>query len=106
VKPKEKVSSLENPAKKTCRCLSSIPFTVPLSFLNWIVIGYQYAFAGGPNTSPLWSLSPTLTVAPEVLSRFIERPDMLGFETEKLNYVNRYSGHIPHGLPRGGFNHK
>jgi lipocalin len=95
MKPKEKVSSLENPAKKTCRYFSSVPFTVPLSFLNWIVIGYQYAFSGCPNTSPLWSLS-----------RFIERPDMLGFENEKLNYVNRDSEHIPRGLPPGGFNHK
>ena len=49
--------------------------------------GYQHAFVCGPNTSYLWLLARTPTVDPEVLSRFIEKADRLGFATDALIYV-------------------
>jgi apolipoprotein D and lipocalin family protein len=49
---------------------------------------YQYAFVCGPNTSYLWLLSRTPTVAPEVMSHFIDKADELGFAAEKLIHVN------------------
>ena len=49
---------------------------------------YQYAFVSGPNPSYLWLLSRTPTVEPDVLSQFVKKADKLGFNTEKLIYVN------------------
>lgn len=49
---------------------------------------YQYAFVSGPNTSYLWLLSRTPTVKPDVLSQFVNKADELGFDTEKLIYVD------------------
>jgi len=50
---------------------------------------YQYAFVSGPNTSYLWLLSRTPTVDEDILSQFIKKAKNLGFETEKLIYVNQ-----------------
>jgi apolipoprotein D and lipocalin family protein len=50
---------------------------------------YQYAFVSGPNTSYLWLLSRTPTVDEKLLSQFINKAEKLGFETEKLIYVNQ-----------------
>lgn len=49
---------------------------------------YQYAFVSGPNTSYLWLLSRTPTVSEEVVKRFIEKSKSLGFDTDKLIFVN------------------
>ena len=49
---------------------------------------YQYAFVCGPNTSYLWLLARTPTVAPEVMSHFIDRAGRLGFDTEAIVHVN------------------
>ena len=49
---------------------------------------YQYAFVSGPNTSYLWLLSRTPTVSEEVVTRFIEKYKSLGFDTDKLIFVN------------------
>jgi len=48
---------------------------------------YQYAFVSGPNTSYLWLLSRTPQVDQEVLNRFKNRSQELGFDTSKLIYV-------------------
>jgi apolipoprotein D and lipocalin family protein len=50
---------------------------------------YQYAFVSGPNTSYLWLLSRTPTVDEDILSQFIKKAKNIGFETEKLIYVNQ-----------------
>lgn len=60
---------------------------------SYVVFGldrenYQYAFVCGSNTSYLWLLSRTPTVAPDLLSRFIDTSRQLGFNTEKLIMVN------------------
>lgn len=50
---------------------------------------YQYAFVCGPNTSYLWLLSRTPTVAADLLSQFVEKAKKLGFESEKLILVKQ-----------------
>jgi apolipoprotein D and lipocalin family protein len=52
-------------------------------------VDYQYAFVSGPNTSYLWLLSRTPTVEEDLMARFIKKAKQLGFETEKLIYVNQ-----------------
>lgn len=52
-------------------------------------VNYQYAFVSGPNTSYLWLLSRTPTVEEDLMARFIKKAKQLGFETEKLIYVNQ-----------------
>ena len=49
---------------------------------------YQYALVSGPNTSYLWLLSRTSTVEEDLLTQFVMKAKKLGFETEKLIYVN------------------
>lgn len=49
---------------------------------------YQYAFVCGPKTSYLWLLARTPTVAPELMSHFIDRAGRLCFDTEALVHVN------------------
>ena len=48
---------------------------------------YQYAFICGPNTSYLWLLSRTPAIDKATLAQFIMTAKQLGFETEKLIYV-------------------
>ena len=50
---------------------------------------YQYAFISGPDTSYLWFLSRTPTVDPKLLAQFVEQARSLGFDTDKLIYVNQ-----------------
>ena len=49
---------------------------------------YQYAFVSGPDTSYLWLLSRTPKVDQAVIDQFIDRASSLGFETDKLIYVD------------------
>jgi len=49
---------------------------------------YQYAYVSGPDTSYLWLLSRTPKVDQTVIDHFIDRASSLGFETEKLIYVD------------------
>ena len=49
---------------------------------------YQHAFICGPNTSYLWFLSRTPEVDEKLMAQFIEKARDLGFETDKLIYVN------------------
>ena len=49
--------------------------------------GYQYSFVTGADKSYLWLLARTPHVDDEVLGRFIKITDMLGFDTDKLVYV-------------------
>ena len=51
--------------------------------------GYQHAFVSGPDTSYLWLLARTPTVSDEVLQRFTERADALGFDTASLILVDQ-----------------
>lgn len=48
---------------------------------------YQYAFVSGPNLSYLWLLSRTPKVQPEIIARFIKKSQELGFNTDKLIFV-------------------
>ena len=50
---------------------------------------YQYAFVSGPDTSYLWLLARTPTVDENLVSRFVEQAQTLGFDTEKLIYVKQ-----------------
>jgi apolipoprotein D and lipocalin family protein len=50
--------------------------------------GYQYAFVCGPSESYLWLLSRTPTVSDDLLSRFKDQAQSLGFKTDDLIYVN------------------
>ena len=50
--------------------------------------GYQYAFVSGPNESYLWLLSRTPTVSDDLLCRFEDQAQSLGFRTDDLIYVN------------------
>jgi apolipoprotein D and lipocalin family protein len=53
---------------------------------------YQYAFVSGPNKSYLWLLSRTQTIGSDLLTHFIGKARELGFETDKLIYVDQ-TGH-------------
>jgi apolipoprotein D and lipocalin family protein len=50
---------------------------------------YQHAFVSGPNTSYLWLLARTPTVAQEVLDRFVSMSRERGFDTDALIYVDQ-----------------
>lgn len=50
---------------------------------------YQYAFVTGPNRSYLWFLSRTPTVRKGLTDRFITRSRELGFDTDKLIFVEQ-----------------
>ena len=49
---------------------------------------YRYAFISGPDTSYLWLLSRTPEVDQKVIDLFTERAGSLGFDTDKLIYVD------------------
>jgi apolipoprotein D and lipocalin family protein len=49
---------------------------------------YRYAFVSGPDTSYLWLLAREPVVDDEVLQRFVTRARELGFDTDKLIYVD------------------
>lgn len=48
---------------------------------------YQYAFVSGPDTSYLWLLSRTPTVSKELIEKFIEKSEAVGFDTNELIFV-------------------
>jgi len=48
---------------------------------------YGYAFVSGPDLSYLWLLSRTPQLPPEVVDRFVKRASELGFDSEKLIFV-------------------
>lgn len=50
---------------------------------------YQYAFVAGPDRSYLWFLSRSPTVSPELMDYFVQRAKELGFDTEKLIFVDQ-----------------
>ena len=49
--------------------------------------GYQYAFVSGPDKSYLWLLSRTPAPSQALLDRFVTRSKDLGFDTDKLIFV-------------------
>jgi len=60
---------------------------------SYVVFGldeedYEYAFVSGPNTGYLWLLARTPTVDPSLRARFMMRADELGFEADRLIFVN------------------
>lgn len=50
---------------------------------------YQYSFVSGNNRSYLWLLARTPTVSQDIINRFIIRSKELGFDTDKLIYVEQ-----------------
>ena len=50
---------------------------------------YQYSFVAGNSRSYLWLLSRTPTVSQDIINKFVIRSRELGFEIEKLIYVNQ-----------------
>lgn len=56
---------------------------------------YQHAFVSGPDTSYLWLLARTPKVDQAVIDHFIERASSLGFETDKLIYVDHDTNPSP-----------
>jgi len=50
---------------------------------------YQYAFVAGPNTSYLWLLARTPTVSDEIIKRFVNKSQKLGFDTDSLIFVKQ-----------------
>ena len=54
---------------------------------------YQYSYVTGPDRRYLWFLSRTAHVNDEALKRFIKKADELGFDTNKLIYVDQ--GGVP-----------
>ncbi len=61
-------------------------------YSSYVIFGldkkeYQYAFVSGYNKSYLWLLSRNPTIDDEVKSRFIKKARSIGFDTEKLLFV-------------------
>lgn len=50
---------------------------------------YQYAFVAGNTKSYLWLMSRSPTVSKEVLDKFIKKSKALGFDTDKLIFVQQ-----------------
>lgn len=50
---------------------------------------YQYSFVTGPDKNYLWLLSRTPRASNEVLTRFISEADKLGYDIDKLIYVDQ-----------------
>jgi apolipoprotein D and lipocalin family protein len=53
--------------------------------------GYQYSFVSGPDTSYLWLLARTPQVPGQVMQRFIDQAEALGFDTTSLILVEQNS---------------
>ena len=49
---------------------------------------YQYSFVCGPDRSYLWLLSRTPTVKEDVIEAFIQKSEALGFDKEKIIFVD------------------
>jgi apolipoprotein D and lipocalin family protein len=50
---------------------------------------YQYSLVSGPDKSYLWNLSRTLQMDQETQKRLVEKAAALGFETDKLIFVEQ-----------------
>ena len=50
---------------------------------------YEYSFVSGPDHSYLWLLSRTPTVNEGVINRFVEQAQQLGFNSEKIIFVDQ-----------------
>ena len=50
---------------------------------------YQYSLVSGPDKSYLWILSRTPQMDQETLKRLVEKAAALGFETDKLIFVDQ-----------------
>jgi len=50
---------------------------------------YEYSFVSGPDHSYLWLLSRTPTVNESVINRFVEQAQQLGFNSEKIIFVDQ-----------------
>ena len=50
---------------------------------------YSYAFVAGADTSYLWLLSRTAIVNTKLMDQFVRQAKRLGFDTEKLIFVNQ-----------------
>jgi apolipoprotein D and lipocalin family protein len=60
---------------------------------SYVVFGldkenYQYAYVASYNKTYLWLLARSPTVGDDVIDRFIERSKALGFDTDRLIFVN------------------
>ncbi len=49
---------------------------------------YQYAFVSGPDESYLWLLARNPTVSEALRARFVQQAQALGFDTERLIFVD------------------
>ena len=55
---------------------------------------YQYAFVSGPSTSYIWLLSRTPKLDQAIIDRFKKRSEALGFDTNKLIFVEHDREHM------------
>ena len=53
---------------------------------------YEYAFISGPDLSYLWLLSRKPNLEQEVIDKFINKTKALGFDVNKLIFVNHDEG--------------
>lgn len=65
------------------------PFYGSYIVFNLDQVGYQYALVAGPNKSYLWLLSRTPTMNPAKQRELIAEAQALGFDTEKLVFVEQ-----------------
>lgn len=56
---------------------------------------YDYAFVSGPDTSYLWLLSRTPTISPQLAEHFKTSAAKLGFDTDKLIWVDQSKPNSP-----------
>lgn len=63
------------------------PFYSSYVIFNLDKENYEYAFVAGNNKSYLWLMSRSPTVSKQVLQKFITQAKSLGFNTDKLIYV-------------------
>lgn len=50
---------------------------------------YRYAMVSGPNRSYLWLLARAPTIDNTIIEQFVRKAKLLGFDTEKLIYVDQ-----------------
>jgi apolipoprotein D and lipocalin family protein len=63
------------------------PFYGAYAIFELDLDGYQYAFVSGPSLSYLWLLARSPVPEPEIVARFIREASALGFDTDKLIFV-------------------
>jgi len=75
-------------------------------FGSYVIFGldrdnYQYAFVSGSSTSYLWLLSRTPAVSDTLMSRFLQKAEAYGFDTEGIIFVNQKPGGGQQPAPLG-----